>query len=344
MDAIPCRLAHRLREAHLEELHAEHDQEERVPKAAPPRGDHTREVPQSGRFGQALFQGTQEIALVDDRRESEAAGTPPVRVFGNRERKSVADCDQTQRSGEDPRARFQECPQSARAAHRRALLQRWRPTDSPASLRLDFMTLKGVCVLNADSFSNSSRIHNLNIVDSTLNLKSGIFSKLSHVSQIQLRENRIGKIEEESFSGLYTIGSLQLQANHIGRMAPRAFESMENVGVLMFSYNTVREPLESPDCLSHSAHKLVFTENTLHCSSNRCWPENYCDRSEAFKALAYYKGVGCPPMPTTPEPPSTATELKPTPSAVFAADSDRQIGVYGSRTASSSRNFYLFLI
>ncbi|KAI6188281.1 Leucine rich repeat 5-containing protein [Aphelenchoides besseyi] len=216
--------------------------------------------------------------------------------------------------------------------------------------RLDFMTLKGVCVLNRDSFSNSSRIHNLNLIDSTLNLRSGIFSKLSHVNQIQLRENRIGKIEEESFSGMFTVGGLQLQANHIGRMGARSFMSMENVGELIFSYNTVREPLDSADCLSHSAYKLIFTENTLHCSCEMQWiqfhseknllAENYCDRSEAFKALAYFKPVGCPSMSTT-ELPTTATEIKNLPSEVFVADSDRQIGIYGAKTSGASNSKYV---
>lgn len=50
--------------------------------------------------------------------------------------------------------------------------------------RLDFLTLRGVCVLGSETFANSSRIHNLLITDSTLNLKANVFAKLSHVNQV----------------------------------------------------------------------------------------------------------------------------------------------------------------
>lgn len=48
--------------------------------------------------------------------------------------------------------------------------------------------------------------------------------------------------------------------------------------------------------------------------------ENYCDRSEAFKALAYYKPYGCKPY-TTPEPQQNSVEIKPTASEVFTHES-----------------------
>lgn len=106
---------------------------------------------------------------------------------------------------------------------------------------------------------------------------------------------------------------------------------MVNVGVLMFTYNNVKDPLDSPECLSHSAQKLIFTENNLHCSCDFQWiqlhqdqtllNENYCDSGEVYKALVYYKPIGCPPMPTIPEPLGQTIELTATtPSELFTVN------------------------
>jgi hypothetical protein len=67
------------------------------------------------------------------------------------------------------------------------------------------------------------------------------------------------------------VGDIHLQQNHIGKVTARAFVGMENVGVILFSYNTVKESLDSPECILHSAQKLVFTENTLHCDCDFRW-------------------------------------------------------------------------
>ncbi|CAD5222282.1 unnamed protein product [Bursaphelenchus xylophilus] len=221
--------------------------------------------------------------------------------------------------------------------------------------RLDFFTLKGACVLSLNSFSNTSRVHSLSILDSTLNLFNGIFDQLSHVNQIQIRECRLGKLEENTFSGLFTVGSLQIQTSHIGRVSPRAFVGMENVGVLLISYTTIREPLGSPECLLHTAHKLVFSENTLHCSCEMQWiqfhkdqvilSENYCDRSEAFKALAYFKPLGCEPL-TTKEPDPVPITSKPTVSEVFIPDGIRrtQYEAEISTAASDVCTFFCILV
>lgn len=52
--------------------------------------------------------------------------------------------------------------------------------------RLDFLTLKGVCTLEAGAFQNTSRIHQLQIVDSSLTqLPKNAFVELSHVNQVR---------------------------------------------------------------------------------------------------------------------------------------------------------------
>lgn len=83
------------------------------------------------------------------------------------------------------------------------------------------------------------------------------------------------KIEEEAFSGSFTIGAIHIQSNTIGQIEPRAFTGMENIGTLLLSYNTIRDPMVSPECLLHTAHKLAFTENTLHCSCAMRWIEQH---------------------------------------------------------------------
>ncbi|KAI1729280.1 leucine rich repeats (6 copies) domain-containing protein [Ditylenchus destructor] len=172
--------------------------------------------------------------------------------------------------------------------------------------KVDFLTIKGACSIEEKAFQNTSRVHNLNVFESSLDIKGKTFAELNHVNQIHIRDNRIGRIEEEAFAGLYTVGNAHFQSNQIGRILPRAFANAENLGTLMLSYNTVREPLESPECLINGAQKFVFTENTLHCSCDMRWiqfyqdqtllSENYCGREEAFKALTYYKPIGCPPL------------------------------------------------
>jgi hypothetical protein len=112
-------------------------------------------------------------------------------------------------------------------------------------------------------------------------------SKTTRNFQIQIQKSRIGKIEPEAFRELFTVGDLQLQQNHIGRLSARAFVEMENVGVLLFSYNNVKEPLDSPECILNSAQKLVFTENTLHCSCEFQWIQ-YHDVRKNYSSSTYW--------------------------------------------------------
>jgi len=148
-------------------------------------------------------------------------------------------------------------------------------------------------------------------VDSSLDLQRDTFARLYHVNQVHLSENRIGKVESEAFGGMFTVGSIHLQSNQIGRIEPRAFMKTENLGSLTLSYNSIREPIESAECLENEASRFVFTENNLYCTCEMRWiqlyyqdqpilAENYCGREESFKALSYFKPLGCPPLPTEP--------------------------------------------
>ncbi|KAL7075904.1 hypothetical protein ACQ4LE_004600 [Meloidogyne hapla] len=173
--------------------------------------------------------------------------------------------------------------------------------------RVDFLTLRGVCSLEAGVFQNSSRLHQVIIVDSALSqLPKDGFAELSHLNQLQIRESRIGRIAEGALSGLFTVGSVHFQSNQIGRLVPGWALGAENLGSLVFTYNTIREPLSSPDCLRNDAQRFLFTENTLYCSCEIQWlvnspaeeqwlSENYCGREQSFKALLYFSPAssGC---------------------------------------------------
>ena len=89
--------------------------------------------------------------------------------------------------------------------------------------------------------------------------------------QVRLSENRIGRIETEAFGGMFTIGSIHLQSNQIGRIESRAFMRTENLGSLTLSYNSIREPIESVECLENEASRFVFTENNLYCTCEMRW-------------------------------------------------------------------------
>lgn len=65
--------------------------------------------------------------------------------------------------------------------------------------------------------------------------------------------------------------------------------------------------------------------------------ENYCDSGEAYKAIFYYKPLGCAPMPTVTEPPD---EIMTSPSDLFTINTDRQVSdSYNIETSSSFRHF-----
>ncbi|CAK5040938.1 unnamed protein product [Meloidogyne enterolobii] len=207
-------------------------------------------------------------------------------------------------------------------------------TNSLATItRVDFLTLKGVCSLEVGVFLNSSRLHQVIIVDSALSqLPKDGFAELSHLNQLQIRESRIGRISEGALSGLFTVGSVHFQSNQIGRLVPGWALGAENLGSLVFTYNTIREPLSSPDCLRNEAQRFLFTENTLYCSCEIQWlvnspaeeqwlSENYCGREQAFKALLYYSpaSAGCRWVLPPPSPPTfliTSTTLS-TPNQTF---------------------------
>jgi hypothetical protein len=66
--------------------------------------------------------------------------------------------------------------------------------------------------------------------------------------------------------------------------------------------------------------------------------ENYCDSGEAYKAVFYYKPIGCAPMPTVTEPPST--EIMTSPSDLFTINTDRQVSSsYDVGASTSNRHF-----
>uniref|UniRef100_A0A914HTB7 Uncharacterized protein n=1 Tax=Globodera rostochiensis TaxID=31243 RepID=A0A914HTB7_GLORO len=193
--------------------------------------------------------------------------------------------------------------------------------------RLDFLTLHGPF-----AFQNSTLIHQLHITGSSLSkLPRNGFAELSYISQLQIRECRIGRVDEGALGGLFTVGSVHLQSNQIVRLSPGWSNGMDNIGKLVFTYNTVREPMASTDCLRHEgAQRFEFADNTLHCSCALQWminapeeeqwlAENYCGPEENFKALLYFSpaAAGCAPwMPPPPLlVPSPAAPLPPRPSS-----------------------------
>uniref|UniRef100_A0A915D5P7 LRRNT domain-containing protein n=1 Tax=Ditylenchus dipsaci TaxID=166011 RepID=A0A915D5P7_9BILA len=146
--------------------------------------------------------------------------------------------------------------------------------------KVDFLTVKGACVIEEKAFQNTSRVHNLSILDSSLDIKPKTFAELNHVNQIQLRDNRIGQIEVEAFAGLFTVGTAHLQSNQIGRILRESLPMLKTW--VHWSYPT-----------THCEMRWIqFYEDQALLA------ENYCGREEAFKALTYYKPLGCPPLQT----------------------------------------------
>uniref|UniRef100_A0AC34QMT9 Uncharacterized protein n=1 Tax=Panagrolaimus sp. JU765 TaxID=591449 RepID=A0AC34QMT9_9BILA len=173
---------------------------------------------------------------------------------------------------------------------------------------LDFLVIKGACSLETETFSNTTRVHNLHISDSKFNLTTRAFSGLSHVNHIQIQNNQIDAIQEETFAGSSTIGNLQIQTNRIERLEPRALAGTENLGTVVFTQNVIYQPLSSPECILNDAQKFIFSDNTLFCGCPMKWilfetdrsflKENFCGREEAFKALIYFEPQNCPTLPT----------------------------------------------
>lgn len=151
---------------------------------------------------------------------------------------------------------------------------------------------------------------------------------------------------------MFTVGSVHLQSNRIQRIAPRAFADAENLGTLVISYNTIRGVLDSPECLYNAAHKFVFTENTVQCACEMRWiqfhhyhrenqnptailSENYCGREEAFKALSYYKPLGCPPLRLN-SPLQTQLDVEPASIYDGKKNNNGKLGIVGSPSQRSS--------
>lgn len=50
--------------------------------------------------------------------------------------------------------------------------------------KVDFLKIIGACFIHGFSFQNTSRIHNLDIWQSNLDLKKNIFADLNYVNQV----------------------------------------------------------------------------------------------------------------------------------------------------------------
>lgn len=156
---------------------------------------------------------------------------------------------------------------------------------------LDFLSIQGACKIDAETFLNTTRVHNLHISASNLNLTKKTFDGLSHVNhvsskiyqtninlfksfklfQILIQNNQIGKISEDTFAGSSTIGNLQIQTNKIGEIEARAFASTENLGTVIISQNTINFALKTPECVIHDAQRFIFTDNTVFCGCEMKW-------------------------------------------------------------------------
>lgn len=67
--------------------------------------------------------------------------------------------------------------------------------------------------------------------------------------------------------------------------------------------------------------------------------DNYCDSGEAYKAIFYYKPLGCAPMPTVTELPD---EIMTSPSDLFTINTDRQVSSSYDVSSSAFRHFNSF--
>uniref|UniRef100_A0A7E4VLR5 LRRCT domain-containing protein n=1 Tax=Panagrellus redivivus TaxID=6233 RepID=A0A7E4VLR5_PANRE len=212
-------------------------------------------------------------------------------------------------------------------------------------LKLDFAVLRGVCHLAAETFSNTTRVHNLHISDSNFDLVTRAFAGLTHVNHILLQNNRINTIHEDAFGGSSTIGNLQIQTNKIIHLEPRAFAATENLGSVVFMQNTITQALRSPECIYNEAQKFVFSDNTLKCDCALKWArhhsdrtflkENFCGREEAFKALIYYEPQGCPTEPPPIEEPSTRFFMTEEP-PLLSTDAGNNFNYLSKHTSSTA--------
>lgn len=50
--------------------------------------------------------------------------------------------------------------------------------------KVDFLSIKGACFIHENTFYNATQIYNLNIIDSTLDIKKMTFAQLHHVNQV----------------------------------------------------------------------------------------------------------------------------------------------------------------
>jgi hypothetical protein len=74
--------------------------------------------------------------------------------------------------------------------------------------------------------------------------------------------------------------------------------------------------------------------------------ENYCDSGEAYKAVFYYKPIGCAPLPpSVTEPPN---EIMTSPSDLFTINTDSQVSsgydVDSSVSIRHLSHFYLLFL
>lgn len=160
-------------------------------------------------------------------------------------------------------------------------------------VEIDFFNISGAAVIEPKAFENLTRVHKFEIIKSSLTLTKGIFSSVSHISELHITSNELDSIETDAFGGLFTVRRLILAGNVIGNFSGHAFSSVVNVGSIIVEANTISH-LDTEALLS-SAHRIRFMDNTLRCSCDLIWikhsqdehvlKKNFCGVEEHYRSL-----------------------------------------------------------
>uniref|UniRef100_A0A0K0FY02 Uncharacterized protein n=1 Tax=Strongyloides venezuelensis TaxID=75913 RepID=A0A0K0FY02_STRVS len=170
--------------------------------------------------------------------------------------------------------------------------------------QIDFIFLSGLCSIKRFAFTNTSRVHSFNILNSKFSILPQAFSYLNHVFQLSIFDSTITLISENSFYNIKTVGTIKIEKNTINVIEGRAFVGMENVGSIIISNNNIISSLSTPETLLiDPGSKIEFRENNVNCNCEIIWmdrwedksfaEENYCGPNEGRKSVFFYRPPDC---------------------------------------------------
>ena len=91
--------------------------------------------------------------------------------------------------------------------------------------------------LSSSNFDCISGLTDVNLKSNKISDINGVFSKLKNLSKLDLANNNISQLTQDSFNGLSSLESLDLSYNHLKSISANTFNTLINLQEIDLSYN-----------------------------------------------------------------------------------------------------------